>query len=55
VVDDDPALFARVRDADYAAKVERVIRIRVMAWDLNCRQHFPRLVRERAAAPAQSV
>jgi len=55
VVDDHPALLARVRDADYAAKVERVIRIHVMAWDLNCRQHFPRLVREQAAAPAQTV
>jgi uncharacterized protein len=50
VVDDDPTLLARVRDAEYPAKAERVIRIHVMAWDLNCRQHFPRLVRERAAA-----
>jgi predicted pyridoxine 5'-phosphate oxidase superfamily flavin-nucleotide-binding protein len=55
VVDDDPALLARVRDADYAAKVERVIRIQVMAWDLNCRQHFPRLARERTStAPAET-
>jgi predicted pyridoxine 5'-phosphate oxidase superfamily flavin-nucleotide-binding protein len=53
VVDDDPELLSRVGDADYPAKAERVIRIGVMAWDLNCRQHFPRLVRERtAAAPA---
>jgi predicted pyridoxine 5'-phosphate oxidase superfamily flavin-nucleotide-binding protein len=44
VVDDDPALLAQVRDADYPASVERVIRIDVLAWDLNCRQHFPKLV-----------
>lgn len=50
VVDDDPALFARVRDPDYPAKVERVVRIAIAAWDLNCRQHFPRLVR----APAEA-
>jgi predicted pyridoxine 5'-phosphate oxidase superfamily flavin-nucleotide-binding protein len=46
MVDDDPALLAQVRDADYPARVERVIRIDVLAWDLNCRQHFPKLVRK---------
>jgi hypothetical protein len=45
VIDDAPDLFARVIDADYQAKVERVIRIDVEAWDLNCRRHFPKLVR----------
>lgn len=45
VIDDDPALFARVVEPTYPAKVERVIRIDVQAWDLNCRQHFPKLVR----------
>jgi hypothetical protein len=33
---DDPALFARVSDRNYPAKVERVVRIDVQAWDLNC-------------------
>jgi predicted pyridoxine 5'-phosphate oxidase superfamily flavin-nucleotide-binding protein len=47
VIDDDAVLLARVRDADYPARVERVIRIDVIAWDLNCRQHFPKLLRER--------
>jgi uncharacterized protein len=47
VVDDDPALFRRVSDPDYPAHVERVIRIAVEAWDLNCRQHFPKLYRAR--------
>jgi uncharacterized protein len=49
VIDDDPALFRRVGDPDYPATVERVVRIDVLAWDLNCRQHFPKLVR--AACP----
>lgn len=48
VIEDDPALLEQVRDAGYAATAERVIRIHVLAWDLNCRQHFPKLVRERA-------
>jgi uncharacterized protein len=50
VVDDDPALFERVSDAGYPAKVERVVQIAVLAFDLNCRQHFPKLVRARPAA-----
>jgi len=50
IVDDDPALFQRVSDMDYPAEVERVIRIAVEAWDLNCRQHFPKLVRAPSAA-----
>jgi hypothetical protein len=35
-----------VRDPDYPAPVERIVRIDLKAWDLNCRQHFPRLVNE---------
>jgi uncharacterized protein len=45
VIDNDPALFNRVCDPAYPAKVERIIRIDIEAWDLNCRQHFPKLVR----------
>jgi uncharacterized protein len=48
VVEDDPALLARVRDPDYLAAVERVIRIHVEAWDTNCNSHIPRLVPEAA-------
>jgi predicted pyridoxine 5'-phosphate oxidase superfamily flavin-nucleotide-binding protein len=44
VIDDDPALLARVRDPDYRARVERVILMRVEAWDTNCNSHIPRLV-----------
>jgi predicted pyridoxine 5'-phosphate oxidase superfamily flavin-nucleotide-binding protein len=46
VIDDDQAFRARVRDPDYPAPVERIVRIDLKAWDLNCRQHFPRLVNE---------
>jgi hypothetical protein len=44
VVADDPDLLEQVRDADYRARVERVIRIDVEAWDTNCSSHIPRLV-----------
>ena len=42
-IDDDPALLDRVRDPDYPARVERVIRMRIEAWDTNCNSHIPRL------------
>jgi hypothetical protein len=45
----DPAVFTRITDSDYPAKVERIVRIDVQAWDLNCRQHFPKLIRERSS------
>jgi predicted pyridoxine 5'-phosphate oxidase superfamily flavin-nucleotide-binding protein len=45
VIDNDPALLDCVKDSNYPAKVERVIRVDVIAWDLNCRQHFPKLIR----------
>jgi uncharacterized protein len=44
-IDDDPALLERVRDPGYPAAVDSVIRIDIAAWDLNCHQHFPKLVR----------
>lgn len=44
VIDNDPALLEQVRDPDYPAPVERVIRIRIEAWDTNCNSHIPHLV-----------
>ena len=41
VVDDDPALLARLMPAGYDARPERAILIRVTAWDANCPQHIP--------------
>ena len=43
-IEDDAALLERVRDPDYQARVERVIRMRVEAWDTNCSSHIPHLV-----------
>jgi uncharacterized protein len=41
VVEDDPALLARLTLAGYRARPERAIVIRVAAWDANCPQHIP--------------
>jgi len=41
VIDDDAALLARLTPADYAARPERAMIIRVTAWDANCPQHIP--------------
>ena len=43
VIDNDPALLEIVRDPNYSARVERIIRLRVEAWDTNCNSHIPRL------------
>lgn len=49
IVEDDPALLARLADADYAATPARAILIALEAWDTNCPQHIPQLV------PAEDV
>lgn len=41
VIDDDPELLAHLMPANYSAKPERVIVIRISAWDANCPQHIP--------------
>ena len=41
IVDDDPALLARLVDPAYDARPERALVIRVAAWDANCPQHIP--------------
>lgn len=41
VVEDDPALLARLADPSYKARAERVILFGVHAWDANCPQHIP--------------
>ena len=40
VVDDDPALIGRLRDADYAGVPEQAIVFTIEAWDVNCPQHI---------------
>ena len=44
VVTDDAMLLEQVCDAEYPARVERVIRIDIEAWDTNCSSHIPHLV-----------
>jgi hypothetical protein len=39
-----------VSDPGYPARIERVIRVDLLAWDLNCRRHFPKLIRPPAGA-----
>lgn len=55
VVEDDPALLARLSDSTYDGVPERAIVITIEAWDPNCRQHItPRFTRaevEAAVAP----
>ena len=40
VVEDDPALLARLADPGYRARPERAILFTVEAWDVNCTQHI---------------
>jgi predicted pyridoxine 5'-phosphate oxidase superfamily flavin-nucleotide-binding protein len=40
-VEGDAELNARMKPADYKARVERVMLIKVAAWDVNCPQHIP--------------
>ena len=44
VVEDDPALLARLSDAGYRARPERAILFTVEAWDANCPQHIPQML-----------
>ena len=41
VVDNNPELMEQLADADYHAEREKVILIRVEAFDWNCPQHIP--------------
>lgn len=44
---EDPQLAARLSDPSYNAKVERLIRLRIEAYDWNCPQHItPRFTEE---------
>jgi predicted pyridoxine 5'-phosphate oxidase superfamily flavin-nucleotide-binding protein len=43
-VEGDAALNARMKPAGYKARVERVMLIKVAAWDVNCPQHIPQKI-----------
>lgn len=44
VVENDPALLARLTVPGYDAVIERAILFTIEAWDVNCDQHIPHLV-----------
>lgn len=50
VITEDQQLFARLVDPSYDARVEQAIVFTVTAWDANCSQHIPKLIR---AEPAE--
>ena len=41
MVDDDPALVARLMPPGYAARGEQALVFALKAWDANCKQHIP--------------
>jgi hypothetical protein len=41
VVEDDPALLARLADPAYEGRPEQAIVFQIEAWDVNCPQHIP--------------
>jgi uncharacterized protein len=43
VVEDDPALLARLWPEGYEARPEQVILFQIEAWDTNCHQHIPQM------------
>lgn len=45
VVAGEPELLARLADPGYGARIDQAIVFTVLAWDWNCSQHIPRLVR----------
>jgi predicted pyridoxine 5'-phosphate oxidase superfamily flavin-nucleotide-binding protein len=52
MVEDDPALLARLVDPAYEARPERALVFRIEAWDVNCPQHITRRYSEAEIAPA---
>ena len=47
VLENDDELLDKVKDEDYRARPERVILIKIKAWDVNCPQHItPRYAAE---------
>jgi uncharacterized protein len=55
VVEDDPALIARLFDDGYRARPERAILFTIEAWDVNCSQHITARFTEDEIAAATSV
>ena len=52
VVEDEPALLARLSDPGYRARPERAILFTIDAWDVNCSQHITARFTEAEVAEA---
>jgi len=52
MVEDDPALVAKLADDGYKAKPERALVFTVEGWDPNCPQHITQRYSEEDIAPA---
>jgi uncharacterized protein len=55
VVEDDPALTARLFDDGYRARPERAILFTIEAWDVNCSQHITARFSEPEIAEATAM
>jgi predicted pyridoxine 5'-phosphate oxidase superfamily flavin-nucleotide-binding protein len=56
IVEDDPALLARLVEPHYTGHPERAIVFTVEAWDANCPQHItPRFTAEELAPTVQAL
>jgi predicted pyridoxine 5'-phosphate oxidase superfamily flavin-nucleotide-binding protein len=56
IVEDNPALLARLVEPHYKGHPERAIVFTVEAWDANCPQHItPRLTEEDIAPTLQAL
>jgi uncharacterized protein len=55
VVEDDPALLARLVDRGYRGRPERAILFTVKAWDVNCSQHITARFTEAEIAQATAA
>lgn len=54
--DEDPALTALVTVPDYKAKLERIFRLRLQAFDWNCAQHItPRFTEQEISQAVQPL
>lgn len=54
--EDDPALTALVTDEAYGAKIERIYRLRLQAFDWNCPQHItPRFTEQQVSRAVEPL
>lgn len=54
VVEEDPALLARLTDTAYPGQPERVLVFHLVAWDANCPQHIHQRLPQAEVAPVMA-